>query len=42
MTFGVSFYPVPNLVIKADYQIRQDSTTDEFDDKANLGVGWSF
>ncbi len=41
-TFGVGFYPIPNLVLKADYQIRQDDTTNELDDKLNVGLGWSF
>jgi hypothetical protein len=41
-TFGVNFYPVPNFVIKADYQVRDDETSDGLDDLWNLGVGWQF
>jgi len=41
-TFGVGFYPVPNLVIKADYQIRNDATSTDVDNLFNLGIGWSF
>jgi len=41
-TFGVNFYLLPNLVVKADYQIRDDDTTTDLDDLFNLGVGWQF
>ncbi len=42
ITFGVGFYPIPNLVLKADYQMLRDDTTNELDDKINFGLGWSF
>ncbi len=41
-TFGVNFYLLPNLVIKADYQIRDDASSDDLPDLFNLGVGWQF
>jgi len=41
-TFGVNFYPLPNLVVKADYQIRDDGTGDDLADLFNLGLGWQF
>lgn len=41
-TFGVNFYLLPNLVVKADYQVRDDDTTTDLDDLFNLGVGWQF
>jgi uncharacterized coiled-coil protein SlyX len=41
-TMGVNFYPTPNLVLKADYQIRDDATTQHLDNLINLGVGWQF
>jgi len=41
-TFGVNFYLLPNLVVKADYQIRDDGTSEDLADLFNLGVGWSF
>ena len=41
-TFGVSFYPVPAFVVKADYQVRKDEAEDDPANKFNLGVGWVF
>jgi hypothetical protein len=41
-TLGVSFYPSPNFVVKADYQIRDDASSDEPDDLFNIGMGWQF
>lgn len=41
-TFGLNFYPIPNLVIKADYQIREDKSNKDLDDLFNLGIGWQF
>ena len=41
-TFGLAFYPVPNLVLKADYQaLEADGATDP-DNAFNLGMGWQF
>ncbi|MDP8242548.1 MAG: porin [Candidatus Hinthialibacter antarcticus] len=41
-TFGVNFYPTPSLVLKADYQIRDDASTSNLDNLFNLGIGWQF
>ncbi len=38
--FGVNFYPLPNVVFKADVQLQNDDAgnTDGF----NLGMGYQF
>lgn len=41
-TFGTNFYLTPNLVVKADYQIRDDESKSGLDDLLNLGIGWAF
>jgi len=41
-TFGTNFYLTPNLVVKADYQIRDNDTRSGLDDLLNLGIGWAF
>ncbi len=41
-TFGVNFYLLPNLVVKADYQILDDDTSEDLNDLFNLGIGWQF
>ncbi len=41
-TFGTNFYLTPNLVLKADYQVRDDDSSSDRDDLFNLGVGWAF
>lgn len=41
-TFGVNFYPTPSLVLKADYQIRDDDSSNNLDNLFNLGIGWQF
>jgi hypothetical protein len=41
-TFGVTFFPVEELVLKADYQIRFDETGESPDNRINFGVGWAF
>jgi hypothetical protein len=41
-TLGMNFYILPNLVLKADYQIRQDESDSDPDDLFNLGIGWQF
>jgi hypothetical protein len=41
-TFGTNFYLTPNLVVKADYQIRDDDSENDLDDLYNLGIGWAF
>jgi hypothetical protein len=40
-TIGLSFYPIPNLVVKTDYQFR-DSAGESPGDTFNLGVGFQF
>lgn len=41
-TLGMNFYILPNLVFKADYQIREDKSDSDPDDLFNLGIGWQF
>jgi hypothetical protein len=41
-TFGTNFYVTPKLVLKADYQVRDDDSSRAPDDLLNLGVGWAF
>ena len=40
--FGTNFYLTPNIVLKADYEVRDDDSTSDPDDRFNLGVGWAF
>lgn len=40
-TVGLAFYPVPNLVLKADYQVLESEGADP-DNAINLGIGWQF
>jgi hypothetical protein len=41
-TLGTNVYRTPKLVVKADYQIRNDHGARDLDDLLNLGIGWSF
>lgn len=41
-TFGLAFYPVPNLVLKADYQVLKADGPSDPDNTFNLGIGWQF
>lgn len=41
ITVGLSFYPVPNLVTKADYQSRKDGAGKRTH-LTNFGIGWMF
>lgn len=41
-TFGTNVYLTPKLVVKADYQIRNDHGARDLDDLLNLGIGWAF
>jgi hypothetical protein len=41
-TIGLGFYPIPSFVVKADYQIRDDASSDDLADLFNVGVGWQF
>ena len=40
-TVGLSFKPIPNVVIKADYRNR-DSRAGDLPDEFNLGIGFTF
>ena len=42
LTLGIGFYPTRNFVIKADYQIRRDATSDDPENLINLGLGFEF
>lgn len=42
LTFGISWFPVSNVVLKADYQVMDDDTEDGRNNQINLGVGWRF
>lgn len=42
VTLGVNFFPVPNFVVKADYQISEDASGNDRNDLFNMGVGWTF
>lgn len=39
---GVGFLPVPNFVIKADFQIPHDATGSHLPQLFNVGIGWQF
>ena len=41
-TLGVSFFPVKNIVLKADYQIRSDRSDTKPSNYLNVGIGWTF
>jgi len=41
-TFGISFFPTHNVVVKADYQIREAEGANDPDNTFNLGIGWQF
>ncbi len=41
-TMGLSFYPVSNVVVKADYQILKSEADTDPDNTINLGIGWQF
>lgn len=42
ITLGVTFKPVPEFVVKADYQFREHDGPGERPNGFNLGVGWAF
>jgi hypothetical protein len=42
LTFGFSYWPIANLVLKADYQIRDDRSDIDVPELFNLGIGWQF
>lgn len=41
-TIGTAFWPTPDFVIKADYQIPNDATGDNLGHKFNFGIGFAF
>ncbi len=41
LTTGLTYRPIPTVVLKADYQRKTDDA-DEVQDQLNLGVGWVF
>ncbi len=41
-TFGISFYPVPNLVIKSDVQVLNHATDGRPAAQINFGIGWDW
>jgi phosphate-selective porin O/P len=40
-TFGINFYPVPSLAVKADFQMREDGAGND-ENLINLGIGWQY
>lgn len=42
ITFGLTFFVRPNLVVKLDAQIRDDESDEDLPDVMNFGVGWQF
>ncbi len=41
-TVGLSWWPVRNLVFKADLQFRDDRSNEDLPELFNLGLGWQF
>ena len=42
ITVGLSFFPVEDLVIKADCQMRDDESRAGLPERFNVGIGWRF
>ena len=42
ITFGFGFFPTTGLVIKTDYQLRDDDTSDGLPERFNIGLGFVF
>jgi hypothetical protein len=42
LTVGISFFPTQNIVVKSDYQIRNNATGNKVNKIINLGLGWLF
>lgn len=40
-TFGMAFYPLPQLVFKVDYQLRDDQSVGGLANQFDLGLGWA-
>ncbi|HSG32196.1 MAG TPA: inverse autotransporter beta domain-containing protein [Thermodesulfobacteriota bacterium] len=41
LTFGLNYKPIPNVVVKVDYQVRDDEA-DSSNNQINLGLGYVF
>jgi hypothetical protein len=41
-TVGAGFFPVPNFVVKVDYQIPHDATGKDLPERFNVGLGWQY
>ena len=41
LTYGISYKPIPKIVLKLDYQDRRNDD-DSADDQFNMGIGWVF
>ena len=41
-TMGINFYFTPSLVLKADYQITEDDSATEPNNRLNFGMGMMF
>jgi outer membrane murein-binding lipoprotein Lpp len=41
-SFGLNYWPHPNVVLKADYQIENGPSAGSDDDRINLGIGYQF
>jgi hypothetical protein len=41
-TIGATFFVLPNLVVKADFQLRGDGTSQDVPETLNFGIGWQF
>jgi hypothetical protein len=39
--FGVSFHPSPAVVLKADFEVRDDESGSSVPERFNFGIGWS-
>jgi hypothetical protein len=40
--FGVNYWPIPDVVLKADYQFQDAPSGEDDDDRINLGIGFVF
>lgn len=41
-SFGINYWPYPNVVLKADYQLENGPPGSADDDRINLGIGYQF
>lgn len=40
--FGLNYWPIPDVVLKADYQFQDAPSGEDDDDRINLGIGFVF